>query len=422
MQVPRTFTDVVCPFCSLACDDLEVAGDGAALELVGPDCALARVGFARPATTLVPSIDGVPATLDAAIARAAMLLRGSALPLFAGLGTDVGGMRAVLELAERTGGIVDHGASRGLIANLRAQQDGGWVAGTLAEVRNRADLVLFVGTDGGALAPRLVERCLAPRATLFGPLRRHLVYLGQNLRPAEGSGAEITTLPGPAERLPEIVAVLRALAAGAKVAATEVAGLAVAELRALADRLAAARYAVIVWAAGAFAGRQPDLLTGTLAGLTRELNAKGRCAALPLAAPDNVIGTNQVCAWQTGLPLRTSFASGGPDHDPVRWSTAALVEAGGVDRLFWLGSIGEQPVPATTVPTVALHGPGLRPERAVAVAIPVGTPGLDHAGSIHRQDGVVSLPLRPLRDLGLPSAALVLRRIAAELALPEERP
>ena len=47
-----------------------------------------------------------------------------------------------LALAERTGGIVDHAGSRGLMANLRAQQDGGWVTATLAEIRNRADLVL----------------------------------------------------------------------------------------------------------------------------------------------------------------------------------------------------------------------------------------------------------------------------------------
>ena len=53
-------------------------------------------------------------------------------------------------------------ARRGLLANLRAMQDGGWVTATLAEVRNRADLVLLVGTDTRALAPRLVERCLAP--------------------------------------------------------------------------------------------------------------------------------------------------------------------------------------------------------------------------------------------------------------------
>ena len=73
-------------------------------------------------------------------------------------------------------------------------------------------------------------------------------------------------------------------------------------------------------------------------------------------------------------------------------------------------------MPATAAPTIALLGPGMQASRPVEVAIPVGTPGLDHAGSIYRMDGVVSLPVLPLRDLGLPSAAEVLRRIGARLA------
>ena len=43
--------------------------------------------------------------------------------------------------------------------------------------------------------------------------------------------------------------------------------------------------------------------------------------------------------------------------------------------------------------------------------IPVGTPGLDHAGSVYRTDAVVSLPVRRLRATGLPSVAEVLEAI-----------
>ena len=50
------------------------------------------------------------------------------------------------------------------------------------------------------------------------------------------------------------------------------------------------------------------------------------------------------------------------------------------------------------------------------MAIAVGTPGLDHDGSIYRGDGVVSLPLRGLRDAGLPRAADILQRIGRQLA------
>lgn len=404
MEASRLAGDVVCPFCSLGCDDLRIAVAGAELSLLGPPCATAAAGFAHFAPTEPPRIAGKPASLDEAAARAAALLRASALPLFAGLGTDVAGMRAVLALAERTGGVVDHAGSRGLLANVRAMQDGGNVTATLAEVRNRADLVLLVGGDPAALAPRLVERCLAPSATLFGPIERRLVQLGPG---PDLPGAERLTCP--ADELGEVLAVLRALAADARIAADRVAGLEVDALRDLSRRLRAARYPVVLWAVRDLPGAHPDLVTATVAGMIRELNAKGRCAGVPLVGADNIVGTNQVCAWQSGVPLRTSFASGAPDHDPARWSMAAIAAA--ADCLVWISSFGPLPLPERHPPAIALVRPGDPVPQDAAVVIPVGTPGLDHAGSVYRMDGVVGLPLRALRATTLPSAAQALARI-----------
>ncbi|MFL5338511.1 MAG: formylmethanofuran dehydrogenase subunit B [Geminicoccaceae bacterium] len=410
-QPATVIQEVVCPFCSMGCDDLEVALADGALRLVGPDCPVAAEGFGRGQPAVEPALGGKPAALEAALAEAARLLRASSLPLLGGLGTDVAGMREVLALAERVGGIVDHAGSRGLLANVRAMQDGGTVTATLAEIRNRADLVLVVATDVTAIAPRFVERCLAPTATLFGSLERQLVHLGPGQPLA---GAE--RLACPPEQLGEIVAVLRALAAGTRIAATgPVGGLAVAALGELADRLRAARYPIIVWAARDLTGSHPDLLTAALAGLIRELNAKGRCSGVPLAGPDNIVGANQVCGWQTGGPLRTSFAGGVPDHDPVRWSIPALLRAGATDCLVWISSFGTLPLPDRSVPTIALVRPGHPLPPDVEVAIPVGTPGLDHAGSAYRMDGVVSLPLGRLRPTDLPSVAQVLARIGTLL-------
>jgi formylmethanofuran dehydrogenase subunit B len=49
------------------------------------------------------------------------------------------------------------------------------------------------------------------------------------------------------------------------------------------------------------------------------------------------------------------------------------------------------------------------------VYIPVGTPGIDHAGLIVRVDNVVSLPLRKLRQSSLLRAADVLANIEAAI-------
>jgi formylmethanofuran dehydrogenase subunit B len=49
------------------------------------------------------------------------------------------------------------------------------------------------------------------------------------------------------------------------------------------------------------------------------------------------------------------------------------------------------------------------------VYIPVGTPGIDHAGQMVRCDNVVSLPMQNLGRSQLPSAADVLAAIQAAL-------
>ena len=130
-----------------------------------------------------PRIAGKPATREDAYARAAALLRDATQPLFAGLGTDVDGMRAVLSLADRTGGIVDHMHGAAMAANVATVQGHGWMTTTLSEVKNRADLLLFIGTDAVRHHPRFFERMVWDPQSLFGLAseERTVIYLGPDL-------------------------------------------------------------------------------------------------------------------------------------------------------------------------------------------------------------------------------------------------
>jgi formylmethanofuran dehydrogenase subunit B len=76
-----------------------------------------------------------------------------------------------------------------------------------------------------------------------------------------------------------------------------------------------------------------------------------------------------------------------------------------------VASLAELEPPVASIPTILLAWAGFAPKRPVEVLIPVGTPGLDHAGSLYRSDGVVALPVRRLRDAGLPSVAEVITGI-----------
>ena len=100
------------------------------------------------------------------------LLQHRRRPLIGGLGTDVAGMRATLALARQLGAVVDHAGSSAKYRNLHVLQEFGWITTTLAEVRNRADLLLLIGDGWHARFPRFVERVLAPAPTCTAHRRR----------------------------------------------------------------------------------------------------------------------------------------------------------------------------------------------------------------------------------------------------------
>ena len=147
----------------------------------------------------------------------------------------------------------------------------------------------------------------------------------------------------------------------------------------------------------------------------RELNQETRAAGLALAGDLGTASFMNVCAWQSGYPLRVSYESGYPEYNPYNHATAQLLQRRQVDALLWIASYGlEPPLPENPLPRIVLGA--VPPPQEPDVYIPVGTPGLDHAGNLFRTDSVVSLPLKALRTTGLPDVASVLRRITEALA------
>ena len=123
-----------------------------------------------------------------------------------------------------------------------------------------------------------------------------------------------------------------------------------------------------------------------------------------------------VCAWQSGYPLRVSFATGKPNYDIERFSMVKMLAAKESDLLVWIASFTpDLSPPDTDTPTVVIGTPGLTLSRTPKVFIPIGTPGADHKGLLVRCDNVVSLPLQDLGRSNLPSAESVVAQIEAAL-------
>jgi formylmethanofuran dehydrogenase subunit B len=424
---PTLQHDIVCPFCGLACDDLVIEVGAGRLAVRQGACPISKAQFERPmAATASPRLGGARCEPADAIAKAADILRQSRQPLFAGLATDTAGMRAVLQLADRLGGIVDHGDSDALFRDLTAARDLGTITTTLSEVRNRADVVLIVGPDPRLALPRFFERCLDNAPSMFGdqPLRRQLFRLGpasERSGSAPAAVPQMTEIPCPPEELPAAVANLRELVDGRPRAGQMLEPGQREALLKVGEALKAAKYGVIAWSAGLLDFEGADLAVVALTDLIRDLNRNTRCSGLPLGGAGNLVGVNQVCLWQSGFPLRTSFAAGFPQHDPYIHSGRRLIESGEADALVWISAINGNPPPAfpAGLPTIVLATPETPLETEPSVFLPVARPGIDHTGQLFRADGVVSLRLKALRSSALASVAATLRGI--EEALTTER-
>lgn len=417
--------NITCPFCGLACDDLRIGVSGGQLDVKANGCVISRPAYAAASrdqsSTPPPRVQGRSATLDEALARAASILGSARGPLISGMATDVAGARAVMDLADRVGAVTDHMGSTAKLRNLLVVQDCGWITTTLTEVRNRADLIVFVGTDAVSRFPRFFERIVWVRESMFDldPAAREIVYLGEAADTSAGTsptGRAPTVIPCENRRLGEVLGGLRALANGRRPQTWEVAGVPIATLEALAEKMKQSKYGVAVWAAGDLNYPHAELTVETLADLIRDLNRAGRFNGVALAGTDGDFTFNQVHTWQTGYPFRTSLGSGHPVYDPYHNATERLLESGEADVLLWVSSLSvKRTPPATSVPTIVIGHAAMVLVSEPEVFIPVATPGVDATGHFYRADKVVALPLRKLRDSGLPGVADVVGALLARL-------
>lgn len=414
-------TEVPSPFCGIGTDDLSIQVDGVNLKVLKNGCAVNTPMFEQAIIDIYPRIAGQTVDLPQAISHAANLLKDSQQTVIGGCATDVNGMRSLLALADRIGAVVDNMNFTGARNNFLALQDSGWMNTTLAEVKNRCDVLLVVGTDLEAFAPRFFERYLWTDAMFVQDSnQRQIIYLGNapsGNASTSPNGTKARVLKCATTDLPEVIAVLRALVKGQPIRATAVAGIAVADLQNIADTLKAASYGVVTWAAGALAYKQAELTVQTLSEMIKDLNNTTRCSGLPLAGKEGDQTANQVCGWTTGYPARTRFSRGYPEYDPFLNDSNVLLANGEADALVWVQAFNVNSAPpATDLPTIVIGRSGMNFAKEPDVFIPVGTPGIDHAGHAYRMDNVVAIRLKKLRESGLPSTADVLNAIEQEVA------
>ena len=372
---------ITCAGCALFCDDviLRSEGDAAYLE---PPCHLGADWFSarmfRPADAPAATINGQPADLDAAVARAAELLRHARRPLLHGFdGATVEDARAAVALADRLGALV--ATNDGDWPGAPAMPLRGASTATLGEIRDRSRLVVIWREDPETSHPRLLDRL----GFVDHESGRTLAVVDDR-DTATAQRADMR-LAWPPERDLEALVALRALGLGRAVT-----GDVLDELR---ERLVAVPHAAFVYGAGLTAGAGGQRRALALHELVRALSRERHAVTLELPRAPGIRSADDVLGWQSGYGGNVDFAAGHPEL------VTATRSPDDVDVTLLV-----QPGPSGSV----VVGPG------VDVWIGTAAAGVEASGTAHRLDGV-PLSLQAPRPSDAPTAAALLARLLAEV-------
>jgi formylmethanofuran dehydrogenase subunit B len=415
------FEHVACTVCGCVCDDLRMTVEQGRISKCEGACHLAEPwflgqGISQPPVAL---IEDQPVSLPEAVNRAADILRAASSPLIYGLSrSSTDGQRAAVALGEQIGATIDTTASLCHAPSVMAIQEVGEVTCTLGEVKNRADLVIFWGSNPVESHPRHFERySLLPEGRFVPGGRADRTLVVVDVKPTATTEVADLFLPIEPGNDFEVLTTLRSLLRGVPVKATSAIGAPLALLEDLAKRMKQCRYGIVFFGLGLSMTGLGHQNVAALLLLVRDLNQHTRFCARRMRIPGDVTGADTVLAWQTGYPFSVNLARGYPRYNPGEFSAQGMLEREEVDACLLVGSEGaarfsEQATASLRrIPTIALDHPTVESSLEPTVRFTTAVYGVHRPGTAYRMDGI-PIRLRAFLPTDYPSDAEVLERIA----------
>jgi formylmethanofuran dehydrogenase subunit B len=411
---------VACTVCGCVCDDLRITVDGGRISKAEGACRLAEPWFLAQESRHPPVavIEGKSAPLEVAADRAAALIRAASAPLIYGMSrSSTEGQRAAIALGERIGATIDTTASLCHAPSVIAVQEVGESTCTLGEVRNRADLVIFWGSNPVVSHPRHLERySLHPQGRIISGGRADRTLVVVDVKPTATTDVADFFLPIEPGKDFEALTTLRTLVRGERVEASCSTGATLRLLEDLAERMKTCRYGIVFFGLGLSMTGLGQHNVEALLLLVRDLNTYTRFSARKMRVPGDVTGADMVLTWQTGYPFSVNFSRGFPRYNPGEFSAQAMLERGDVDVCLLVGSEGlaqfsEKAIACLSrIPTIVLDYPTADSLIVPTIGFTTAVYGVHRPGTAYRMDGV-PIPLRAVLPSDYPSDGEVLTMI-----------
>jgi formylmethanofuran dehydrogenase subunit B len=421
------FDHMVCVFCGCVCDDIRVTVEDGRVTQTKNTCPLGKAWFlnhGQISNRPVAVIDGQPADLDTAVDTAARLLTQARYPLIYGLSsTSCEAQRQAVAIAEVLGGCIDCCTSVCHGPTGIAVQGVGEPTCTLGEVKNRADLVIYWGSNPAAAHPRHMARYAVTPKGMFTPNGRNdRTVILIDVRPTPSAHMADLFLQIKPGRDFEVLWALRALVKGQTIDEDSLActGLTLAQLTDLTERIKRCKFGVLFAGLGLTQSRGKHLNTSAAIMLVRDLNSITKFAFLPMRGHGNVAGADNVMAWQTGFPFAVNFSRGYPRFSPGEFTAVDVLSRCETDAALIVASDPAASFPKlavqrlTEVPTICVDTHESETTRISRVAFTVGTIGIHAEGTVYRMDNI-PIHLRKVLPTPYPSDEQLIGQLLARV-------
>ena len=392
------YQDIVCPFCGCLCDDLQITFKDGHIEEAKNACAISKSKFMNHHANRItsPTIKGKEENHENAVKRAVEILSKAKRPLIYGLSsTECGAIAKAVEIAEYTGGVLDNTSSVCHGPTILALQQVGESKASLGEVKNRADLIIFWGSNPTEAHLRhIVRYSVTPKGKYVpeGKKNRKIVVVDvRETRTARMADKFIKIEHG---KDFDLLQTLRALVRGEELTAESVAGVPIAEIKELVADMRNSKFGALFFGLGLTQSNGRHMNIDAAAGLVSELNRKTKFILTPMRGHYNVAGANTVSTWQTGYPYAVDFSVGYPRYNPGEFTAIDMLSRGEADAALIIASDPGATFPKEAarqlaqIPVVTLDQKTTPTTMLSEVVIPVATAGIEAEGTAYRMDGV----------------------------------
>jgi formylmethanofuran dehydrogenase subunit B len=418
-------TDALCPFCGCLCDDLTIVVNDNKITDVKQACKLGSakiMGHHRikaPMMRKDKNSEFKEVSYEEAINEAAMILSNSKRPLLYGWASAICEVhKKGILLAEELGAIIDNTATVCHAPSTLAVHEKGLPSATLGQIKNRADVIVFWGSNPVHAHPRHMGRYSVFAKGLFtekGRKGRKIIVVDVRKTETANMADEFVQVQQGSDYL--VVSALRAILSGhADVVPDTVGGVPKEQLIKIVEVLKTAKFVSIFFGMGLTQSKSRYKNIDNAISLTFELNSFTKCVITPMRGHYNVTGFGQVCSWETGFATAVDFARGAPYYNPGETAANDLLTRKETDAAMIIAGDAGAHFPADSVrhlariPVVQID-PYWNPTTEVSnVVIPVAICGVEVAGTAYRMDGV-SLRMRKMVEPTHPPDTEILERI-----------